>query len=329
MFALFICCALTYIHAQEYLPSDSTNPYATKYSRNDRVLVIPFEYIMYNSEIDRSINSVTDYTSKEIRMHMQMQLVHHVAEALMEHGYHPTEMFGEPFDEDLDYIYSSISYSYEEVPSEKEDKKASIGNVFRKIKNTVEGNEKVMGQGQVRDAALIKDEYFATTIKDKNMVQEICKKYNVDYLFFINELDIFVSQNSNVQQYEQHTYQRTAKMHFTMINRKGGRVKSSAVRYNFANQVNDPKEIGLMCFINLGRLAAKNIRGGAEITGDIKEELALQPRSKTETQEASIQEPIKNSTKENKKEKSTLKQVLKPEKSIVVKKDEEEYWDDY
>ena len=193
-----------------------------------KVMIIPFEPLMYMSEIDKKVNEQTDRTFNEIREKFRRELDIQLLLKLKKQT--PTISFyldSIKMARDLDHIYKSRTLSYELLdpkkgtPDSKKQKKITNGQL------TVEMNNDV--------------KFMNAKIINPSLLSTLNKKYDSEYFIFINELDI----KTDMESYDavSDSYQRNVIVHYTIMDKTKKIISAGAAVSKFSSLENDPKKI--------------------------------------------------------------------------------------
>lgn len=244
----------------------------------DRVMVIPFDTKLYMSGIDAEIVEETGLTYHQVRERMRLGLAHNVSIAVDEQ--YPASVLMMPFDsshaqleEDLDYIYSSIGYQYDEIPLDSAEVEVEkngiakvvdgIGNLF---KNNAEDTSLEPGTATVRDGEVVAvtddtERFMNTKVHNPNLFYYLSSSYACDLFVFINELDIEEEAPQSMHGLDAHEYLRKLKVHYSIFNVQGELIYGGATITYFDTKTNDLNGIINGYFPTLSNKIASRLPG--------------------------------------------------------------------
>lgn len=246
---------------EEVLPQNAGGD-VSQYTFN-RVMIVPFDEKMYNSQIDRELSAFTSQTYTQLMECFRKGIANllFIEAKTPPYGWSPagrhsgtafSSFVMYPFDttsaNDLEYIYESIAYEHKLMPpdSSPTTQPDSPKLMFKKLKEKTKfienmSNEKpgtVIKNGELYTVNGNKERYMSTKITQKAMLPYILRKYETDYFLFVNEMDIFTVQGRN-----RGDYQRMVKIHYTLLDKFGDELDGGAVRTCFPATVNEPRDI--------------------------------------------------------------------------------------
>ena len=201
---------------------------------NRKVLVIPFNPKLYNSEADRNINKETNMTFNQIRHIFRVGLDFNVFTEIKKTFPSTSLLMLDTIKtkKDIDMIYEGIDYKYDPVPVDKATNVKSDGyNAKSKIEN-----------GQVVVKVDDTQRFMNTTITNSELLPYLQKKYGADLYVFINELDIKNEiNNSGISITD--NYKRIISVHYTLMDAAGKIITGGLASEKFPSNVNVPKDI--------------------------------------------------------------------------------------
>jgi LysM repeat protein len=227
-----------------------------------QVLIIPFDPHLYWSDADDEIMKGSNLKSKlEVRSTIRRRL-----NALLDPmGYENIQLLGGQFKDtltDLNKIYTSVSYDYQQVILSEAYKKTlveqeaanqkkgeivpqkSVKEKFASIKNkavevvapqpqTTESNQKLDKNA---------DKYFGVLIKDAKFFEYFDRKYSVDYYIFINQFEVITDYEHCLDRSTQN-YVRTFVVHFSIFDRTGRQIAGNKYVQNYDSNANNIDKI--------------------------------------------------------------------------------------
>ena len=221
--------------ATETNATNATN-YADYTNSTKRVIVIPFDPYLYFSDADDEIAAVSHISRTKVRQAFRKRL-----NAYLEpKGFETIHLLGGQAKDsttDLNRIYSSISYTYDNVmmtglrTDESASKSTSgTGNGTSKKATKTDSNHPPTLESR---ASLAKDDgkYFSVKIKDPNFFPYFDGKYRPDYYIFVSQFEVKTNYENCLDRARQN-YERAFVTHFSIFDKtgtliSGGRLKSS------------------------------------------------------------------------------------------------------
>lgn len=204
------------------------------------VLVVPLNPDFYMSDADADFQKHTKYRPQEIPGKWRKALDFNLESQLM--GKCETRMMlddtSSDVQKDITAVYGGLSYSYQTpTPLLKEQEKVNFKNVRDKLKKKLDGkkNKEDVTSGELTTefAQRKKDDQFmqGKAFRDE-MIFYYVKKYEVDLILFINQLDVktvFVEQQDKWAK----NYTRQVAVHFNIYDSQANMVWGDVVRVNF------------------------------------------------------------------------------------------------
>lgn len=199
-----------------------------------KVMVIPFEPLMYMSEIDKKVNELTNWNFDQIREKFRRELDVQLSLKLKA----KTQTISFYMDsvkmaKDLDYIYKSRTLSYDLVNPNQTTASSKTQKTITNGQLTVEMNND--------------NKFMNVKILNPLLLTQLNKKYGSIYFIFINELDI----KNDMTSYDivTDTYQREVKVHYTIMDNTKKIISAGAAVSKFASTENNPKKIVEKSFV--------------------------------------------------------------------------------
>lgn len=100
--------------------------------------------------------------------------------------------------------------------------------------------------------------FMKARIRNNEMLDYLCLRYNVDYFLFINQLDIIKTSSGN-RATLQNDGKRMAKVHFTILDRNGNETYSGIESCRFSSHLDTPNRIGTVCFMKLSEIVVSSL----------------------------------------------------------------------
>lgn len=207
---------------------------ATETKADHKVLIIPFEPRLYNSEIDRSINAETKLSAKDIKYKFRDGLNEQLYKALRASKYNAVDFMSDTvlYKKELASIYQYLTYDYVKVPDQKNYKVPSREKEQKKIEN-----------GQLVVETNSDARFMDARITNAKALQAIQAKYRSDLFLFINELDIKAGGTADPGAAADNSGMRKIIVHYTIMNSSGVEINSGTVEEEFDPSLNIPKKI--------------------------------------------------------------------------------------
>ncbi len=201
-----------------------------------KVMVIPFEPLMYMSQIDKKINEQTGWNFEQIRENFRRQLDVKILLKLQS----KTQAISFYMDSikmanDLSYIYKSRSLAYELV--DPKERNSAVNN--KKAKNITNGQLTVEMNNDNR--------FMNTKIINPALLPSLSKKYGVEHFIFINELDI--KYNMDAYDLATDSYQRDVMVHYTIMDKTQKVISAGIATVKLSSNENTPKKIVTQAFV--------------------------------------------------------------------------------
>jgi hypothetical protein len=223
-----------------------------------KLMIVPFDYKMYMSSLDREIAAKTRLTFPQIRDNMRYGLAKQIL--LETKGSHPAISLIESDSsyDDLKYIYNSIGYKYKLVPI-KEEVNVETDTKVDKLKNSLtklvnkkqsasqprnrEYNSGKINNGQVESYDNPGERYMHTSIHNPNLIPTLQLKYQTNLYIFINELDIEEVKSKESSRINTLNSTRRIKVHYTIIDEKSNDVYGSSATTEIPSYISDMNKI--------------------------------------------------------------------------------------
>ncbi|MCX6310107.1 MAG: hypothetical protein NT084_00520 [Bacteroidetes bacterium] len=234
---LLLCLPLISL-AQVTTKNGTTNEDPNEIKKT-RVLVIPWEPRMFNcnSDISRAISSETSQKFTQIEESLRRGMVDQLKRAFGS-AYNVVSLIDDTLKmkDDLWYVYTHTTMSYTPVNFPLNATKADSA----KIKQ-----QSGIQKGQVEAQSDDVEKFMNTIVLAPNLLAYLKKKYNADYVLFLNEVDMDNDLGSDPYNTMGKTeYNRAVTMHWTMMNTADGkRVAMGKSKGTFSSDTNSPKKI--------------------------------------------------------------------------------------
>ena len=224
--------SVQFVNAQNDQTIKTNSASAVEAAADHKVLIIPFEPRLYNSEIDRFINAETKLSAKDIKFKFRDGINEQIYKALRAAKYNAVDLMSDTvlYKKELNAIYQYLSYDYVKVPDQKNYKVPLREKEQKKIE-----------KGQLVVETNADERFMDARITNAKALQAIAAKYRCDLFLFINELDIKASGSKDPGAGE--TELRKIIVHYTIINRSGVEINSGTLEEEFDPALNVPKKI--------------------------------------------------------------------------------------
>lgn len=246
-------------------PGTSTT---TSTSGKKKVLLVPCPAKMYMSEIDQSINKETGQTAQAIRTAMRKG-VNDQLKKQFNSSYSVVSLLDDTSSsvaKDLGYINNVTTTEYTAVddPLKADAVKTynttttttvtTTGSSGTTTTNTTTGSKTSTGttstnpnvsKGQITSQSDDREKFMNTLILSPNLLAYLKKKYNADYVVFVNEIDLKNDLGDDPANLSaSSTYKRSATIHYTCVDAATSkRVAAGLAKSTFENTVNKPQKI--------------------------------------------------------------------------------------
>lgn len=243
LLSLLVFCLPVFAFAQTTTRDEGQKTDATP-AKKTKVLVIPWEPRMFNCnpDISRAISSETSQKYDQIEEAFRRGMVEQV-----KHAFGSTCNVISLIDDtakmkaDLHYVYTCTTLSYTPVNFPLNPTKADSAKL--KAQNGV-------NKGQIEATTDETEKFMNTIVLSPNLLAYLKKKYNADYVLFINEVDLdneLAGDPLNTQHKDD--FKRSVVVHWTMFNSADGkRVAMGKNKGYFSSTVNSPKKISESAF---------------------------------------------------------------------------------
>jgi hypothetical protein len=201
-----------------------------------KVMIIPFEPLMYMSEIDKKVNEQTGWNFEQIRENFRRQLdVKILLKLKTKTNAISFYMDSVKMAKDLEFVYRSRSLAYEPVdpkernstPSNKKQKPITNGQLTVEINND--------------------NRFMNAKVINPALLPSLNKKYGAEYFIFINELDM--KPNMDAYDVATDSYQRDITVHYTIMDKTKKVISAGVVSVKLSSLENAPKKIVEQAFI--------------------------------------------------------------------------------
>jgi hypothetical protein len=205
-----------------------------------KVVLVPFDPILYYSEIDRDLAKTNGLKFEEIRDKFRTNLDLHVG-MFLKTQYEVVAPLRdvEEVRKDLNIIYSGIAFNYAALKEEK-----ATGNhksTRSEIKN-----------GQVVQIDNSGPKYMSTVIKDPKLLTYLNSKYGSTMYVFLTQFEILNDMSDPIA-VATGRYSRYVRVHYSILNQDGKSISGGIVKSMIPTDLYDIKKISDSSFRDIGQ----------------------------------------------------------------------------
>lgn len=221
-----------------------------------QVLIVPFDPHLYWSDADDEIMKGSNLSSKlEVRKIIRRRL-----NALLDpKGFENIHLVGGRFRDtltDLNKIYSTVSYEYQDaIVSEEYNKSLEEQEQGNKVDGEVQTQSKLSQKfssikdklsNQTTESEVKIDKragkYFGVVVKDPNFFEYFEQKYSIDYYIFINQFEVITDYDHCLDRTTEN-YQRYFIVHFSIFNGSGRQIAGNKFKLFYDSNSNNIDKI--------------------------------------------------------------------------------------
>jgi LysM repeat protein len=215
-----------------------------------QVLVIPFDPYLYFSDADQEIAARSNIHSTKVRQVFRNRL----NSLLRAPGYETIHLLGGKAKDslsDINKIYSSVTYNYQEVldnPHYKEISTSTTDDAQLKkgSKSWLDKQKEKLSPSSAESskAHLAKDggKYFGVLIKNPEFFTYFNYKYDVDYYIFINQFEVKTNYENCLDRATQN-YERVFITHFSIFDNSGKQIGGNKFKTYYHSNSNSIYQI--------------------------------------------------------------------------------------
>ncbi len=198
-----------------------------------KVMIIPFEPKLYNSEIDYLVNKETKLTGKEIKYKFRDGINEQLYKVFKNTKYGVVDLMEDTtkYKKDVIAIYSHLNYEYVKVPDQEHYKPPVKDN-----------SEKQVEKGQIKVETNTDARFMNAKIDNAKLVPMLYGKYKTDVFVFINQLDIKAAMSSTEFAGGGNEYRKII-VHYTVYTYDAKEINSGIAEQEFPADLNDPNKI--------------------------------------------------------------------------------------
>ncbi len=198
-----------------------------------KMMIIPFEPKLYNSEIDYAINKETKLTGKEIKFKFRDGINEQLYKTFKNNKCGVVDLMEDTakYKKDIIGIYSHLSYEYVKVPDQEHYKPP-----------VKEKSEKQVEKGQIKIETNTDARFMNAKIDNAKLVPMLYGKYKTDIFVFVNQLDIKAAMSSTEFSGGGGEYRKII-VHYTIYTYDAKEINSGVAEQEFPADLNDPNKI--------------------------------------------------------------------------------------
>jgi hypothetical protein len=218
-----------------YAQNTTINRGKTEESKTShRVMLVPFEPKLYNSEIDYAINRETKLSAKEIRFKFRDGLNEQLYKIFKSSKYGVIDLMEDTlkYKKEIISIYQNLSYEYMKVPDQT--------NYKPPVK---EKKEKTIEKGQLNIETKTDVRFMNSKITDARLVPLLYAKYKTDVFVFINQLDVKAGNTNPEFSNGMMSENRKIVVHYTVYTYDAKEINSGIAEQEFPFDINNPSKI--------------------------------------------------------------------------------------
>ena len=223
VFAIFIIIGLWHFSWSSPLDSLKVNEPAS-------VLIIPYMPAMHLSDADYDISDGSQMEMPILRSRLRKGLLKALnkqfAEVYNVRGFNND--FVNDDNRDLDLLYHTLLFEGDSVYPLKNPSRFAIKDTMPVKKGTVKRKPEV--------------QYMNVGIYDAMLIPDLSKKYNANYIIFLNEIDI-KTHFDDCLNLALKIYRRDLKVHYSIFDKTGKQIYGDVAVSHFGSNTNDVNEI--------------------------------------------------------------------------------------
>ena len=226
----------------------ASTPYQPEHKQAQRILVIPFDPYLYFSDADDDIGLYSKIPRQNVRHVFRGRL-----NAFMDpKGFESINLLGGAFQEggvnELDKIYKSVNYSYQDIAYSKYNPAPVVEKPVKSATSWLQKQKNKLIKPVEPEAAgntsVAKDpnKYWSVKVKDPEFYTYYNQNYAVDYYLFINQFEISTDYSSCLDR-TKNDFVREFLVHYTIYDNQGQLIAGNKVRVPYVSHVNDIEKI--------------------------------------------------------------------------------------
>ena len=207
---------------------------------NQSLLVVPFESVMYLSDVNRDLALANNLSSKEILERFTSALDQSILYTFQEKC-NVSSFYLLEDDEsikDLKYIFKNRKLEYELVSKTEDKSKTEKLKAKLKKKQDDSYQKGKIENGQIVTKRDERERYMKALITDQMVLDSMSQKFSNKFFLFVNELDIR-NNYTDALAMQQMKFNREIKIHYTLYHKNGEILSTGISRTEFPSTQND------------------------------------------------------------------------------------------
>lgn len=207
---------------------------------NQSLLLVPFESVMYLSDVNRDLAVANNLTSQQILERFTSALDQSILYTFQEKC-NVSSFYLLDDDEsvnDLKYIFEHRKLEYELVSKTVEQTKTEKLKAKLKKKEDDSYQKGRIEGGQIITKRDDRERYMKALITDQLVLDSMSQKFSNKFFLFVNELDIRNNYTDAISM-QQMKYNREIKIHYTLYHKNGEILSTGISRTEFPSTEND------------------------------------------------------------------------------------------
>lgn len=198
-----------------------------------KVMLVPFEPKLYNSEIDYQINKETKLSGKEIKYKFRDGINEQLYKAFKASKYSVVDLMEDTtkYKKEIESIYQHLSYEYLKVPNQENYKAPEKDK-----------KEKAIEKGQINVETKTDARFMNAKITNPKLVPVLYGKYKTDVFVFINQLDIKAAMSTTDLSGTGNEFRKIV-VHYTVYTYDAKEINSGIAEQEFPADLNNPSKI--------------------------------------------------------------------------------------
>lgn len=258
---LFIFCLA--LNSSRLLAQGDTVGYNYK-----RVLIIPYDPMMYFSDADHDLAKYNNKDVRDVREKFRYDLNYNVKMSVMTQ-YEARPLLTDSTRDahiDLQKIYKSVTYKQEK------SKPAAVSDDVKHVTGTADSwkdrfrfsKREEAGEAGKYNTDTEPQEYMNVVVHNKAMFTYLNKKYGTDLFLFLNQFEVITNYEHCLDR-ATNTFERTIKVHYSIYNYRGEQLAGDIALVNFPSNSNDLFEIIQSNFPTVAKHLAGDLPGRKEV----------------------------------------------------------------
>lgn len=236
---------------------------------NHKVLLVPFKTTMFMNEIGKAVNAKTHLSYNKIIEAFRYRLDLALSNTFKEnYSTQSILQLSKPADTTLAYIYNSVEYNYDLLPTD------SSGESHAEFDPKLEKKHFIQN-GQLQVPLDYSARFMNTHIHNPQLLPYLNKKYGTDIFVFINELDIKNVSNDTTADLTQSNFRRQVIVQYSVLNMQKHYLAKGILITYFPYTENEPKVIGEKYFTTIARSMMQELAKGLKKAQAAKPKAAI------------------------------------------------------